>query len=306
MEPQHFRMKTMSIVLLILAITTAAAACQAVITPVIEQYVLRQKWDSAFGAIADDTNNVNDPVSRLLSVHCCIALNRNGDVHVLTDATFKPPQLKAWLDWTNDFLTRYPKNAAALYLLADATYRNGYFTSNFDSALNISADRATEAISADSTFAMAWLARGISYQYLKQYDKSIEDLSRAIKLRGDFAEAFFYRGLSFEQKGDLNAAVSDYSDALSKSKDFPRAWVFRGAVYREKGALDSALSDCDKALRYDPKYSIAYLVKAQTYEKMGRSADAIREYETFIKEAGEVWVPQIRLAKRQLEALKGK
>jgi tetratricopeptide (TPR) repeat protein len=306
MEPQNHGVYVFRLALLVLAIAMAAATCQAVITPDVERLLLRQKWDSAFAAIADDTNNVNDPVSRMISVNCCIALNRNGDVHVLTDATFKAPQLKAWSDWTSDFLARNPGHPVALCLSSDAICRYGFFTSKSDSALQISADRATDAIRADSTFAMAWLARGISHQYLRMYDKSLEDLSQAIKRRGDFAEAYFYKALSLERKEDMNGAIAAYTDALSKNSDFPRAWVFRGAVYQSKGVFDSALSDCTKALEYDSKYAIAHLVKAQTYEKMQRPADAITEYTAFVNEAGEVWRPQVARAKRQLETLQGK
>jgi tetratricopeptide (TPR) repeat protein len=301
----YFRMNIPKLVLLALVVTVAAT-CQAAITPDIEQYVLRQRWDSAFAAIADDSNNVNDPACRMLSMHCCIALNRNGDVHVLTDATFRKSQVKAWSDWTSDFVTRYPDNGAALYLSADGACRYGFFGSASDSGYNLAVERATKAIEADSAFAMAWLARGIAWQYLEKYDKSVEDCSKAIELRSDFAEALFYRALAFEKQGNLNAAVSDYSDALFKNIDFPRAWVFRGAVYREKGALDSALSDCIKALKYDSKYSIAHLVKAQIYEKMQKPAEAIKEYDAFISEAGEVWAPQVSRAKRQVETLRGK
>ncbi|MDR1112987.1 MAG: tetratricopeptide repeat protein [Bacteroidales bacterium] len=104
----------------------------------------------------------------------------------------------------------------------------------------------------------AYNYRGNAYALKCDYDKAIEDFSKAIELKPNDAEAYNYRGVAYRKKGDYDKAIEDYSKAIELEPDDAGAYYIRGSVYYEKGDHDKAIEDYNKSIELKPDYATAY------------------------------------------------
>ena len=61
----------------------------------------------------------------------------------------------------------------------------------------------------------AYVHRGIAYVQEREYDKAIEDYTKAIRLKPDYAGAYANRGYAYSRKGDRRRAKADRDKARS-------------------------------------------------------------------------------------------
>ena len=141
----------------------------------------------------------------------------------------------------------------------------------------------TEAISleVDSNLkSAAYYSRGLAYDIKSEYDRAIEDYSKAIELEPDYAGAYNNRGATYERNGDYDRAIEDFSKAIELEPDYAGAYNNRGATYERNDDYDRALEDCSKAIELKPDYAGAYYNRGVVY---GRKSDYDRALEDFIK-----------------------
>jgi tetratricopeptide (TPR) repeat protein len=72
----------------------------------------------------------------------------------------------------------------------------------------------TQAINSNSNYIEAYLQRGITYYYLKNYQAAIKDYTQVIRLAPDSADAYYNRGVAYSDLGDKQKAVEDYQKAV--------------------------------------------------------------------------------------------
>jgi tetratricopeptide (TPR) repeat protein len=60
---------------------------------------------------------------------------------------------------------------------------------------------------------LAYINRGVSYFHTQQYDKAIDDYTKAIHLNPNNADAYYNRGVSYQSKGKLRKAKADFRKA---------------------------------------------------------------------------------------------
>lgn len=56
--------------------------------------------------------------------------------------------------------------------------------------------------------------RGISYEWIEEFAKAIQDFTEVIRLDPENGNAYFNRGCCYDTIGELDLAISDYSIAL--------------------------------------------------------------------------------------------
>ena len=66
-----------------------------------------------------------------------------------------------------------------------------------------------EAIRLDLHYTLAYINRGVSYFHTQQYDKAIDDYTKAIRLNPDNADAYYNRGLTYGKKGEQIVKMMD-------------------------------------------------------------------------------------------------
>ena len=130
-------------------------------------------------------------------------------------------------------------------------------------------DRALEdfskAIELEPDYADSYNNCGVIYSRKGDYDRALEDFSKAIELEPDYANAYNNRGATYEKNGDYDRALEDCSKAIELKPDYADAYYNRGVVYYRKGDYDRALEDCSKAIELKPDYASAYIGRGFTY-----------------------------------------
>ena len=94
-----------------------------------------------------------------------------------------------------------------------------------------------------------YLHRGIAWTHLNEYDRAIEDFTKAIASRPE-PEAYLERGRVFSELKEYNRALEDYEEAISLNPN-AEAYLARGRTHLNLGEHDKALNDFAIALRLD-------------------------------------------------------
>lgn len=87
-----------------------------------------------------------------------------------------------------------------------------------------------------------------------------------------------YNGLEHCKNGDYNKAIDDTSKALSLYPEYFEALCTRATAYAAKNEYDKALSDLDKAILLKPDYPDAYKERGKLYSKKEDYAKALEDF----------------------------
>jgi tetratricopeptide (TPR) repeat protein len=179
--------------------------------------------------------------------------------------------------------------------------------------------RMIERNSADSPhdLAVVYFDRALAYKTLKQYDRALDDNTRALKLDPKYAHAYLNRavvlaaagdsaaalrdfgeairldpsnalaylnrGLIYHAQKNYDAAIADYGKTISLAPNASAAYVDRGWAYYAKGDVDRAIADYGEALRDDPNNQFAYVDRALAYGRKGDIPHALADYSQVLK-----------------------
>ncbi|MBI4843108.1 MAG: tetratricopeptide repeat protein [Nitrospirae bacterium] len=125
---------------------------------------------------------------------------------------------------------------------------------------------------------LAYLNRGVVYWERKEFDKAIDDYSKAIKIDPRHAKAYSNRGSAYESMGKLGRALEDFTKAIELSPELAGVYSNRGNVLLKMKRYDDAVKDYDRAIEIDPGYSKGYTNRGVAYGAMGRNDLAIKDY----------------------------
>ncbi|HET6990531.1 MAG TPA: tetratricopeptide repeat protein [Bacteroidia bacterium] len=164
--------------------------------------------------------------------------------------------------------------------------------------------------------AEAYIIRGVSHHELNEYDKAIEDLTKAIELDPKNENTYFNRGLSYDKLGKDDKAVEDFTKVIEIDphqhaynnrgkayltldqynlaiEDFTKAieinpedeyyYRNRGFAYRNLKQYEKAIDDFTTAIKIAPKYPSAYFSRAFTYDILKEYDKALKDYKKVIE-----------------------
>ena len=103
--------------------------------------------------------------------------------------------------------------------------------------------------------AWAYTNRGSVYDYKKDFDHAIADLTEAIRLDPDATVAYQDRAASYRNTGQYTRALDDLNHALRLAPGDARTLMSRGVIYLKLNAAARATVDFDASLRIDPKFA---------------------------------------------------
>lgn len=136
-----------------------------------------------------------------------------------------------------------------------------------------------------------------------QYDRAIEEFTKAIAIDPDSAEAYYSRGLAYIMIEDYASAVKDYDKAIELD---PSAVAYNNRCwsYYKMGEYEQALPDCERSLQLNPDDVHALDSRARVYQALGRTEDAIQDFDRIIELGAD---PELsRQAAEELAKLKDK
>ncbi|MCB0166741.1 MAG: tetratricopeptide repeat protein [Anaerolineae bacterium] len=92
------------------------------------------------------------------------------------------------------------------------------------------------------------------YNEQEQYDKAIEEYSKAIELDPQYVDAYNYRGIAYANSEQYEKAIVDYNTAIELNPKYRWSYFNRGNAYRGQELYDEAIADFKKAIELDPEY----------------------------------------------------
>lgn len=164
-------------------------------------------------------------------------------------------------------------------------------------------DAAIEDLTESITLAPndeSYAARGFAYNARREYDKAIQDFTRALAINSRNVLAYHNRGFSYNAKQEYNKAVEDFSAAIRlKPNDHPSAYNNRGLAYLQLGEFDKAIDDYTEAIRQsrvEPEQSkvglaFAFRGRGERFEKQGDFDKAEADYTKALEHAAKA--PQL-------------
>lgn len=159
----------------------------------------------------------------------------------------------------------------------------------------------TFALNLNENFLDAWINRGLVYNELGNYEKSISDYNKAIEIDSKCALAFNNRGYTRFKQKDYQGALEDYNKAIllnpkfqmaldnkallfqtvciKDDKDFnEKYYLSLGIADVNEGNFPEAISSLDEALTLNPNSEVAYFYKAICFHSLNRTAEAYENY----------------------------
>jgi len=136
-----------------------------------------------------------------------------------------------------------------------------------------------EPAALDPKTAYDFTDRGNAYFDWRDYDKAIDDYSRAVELDPSYASAFFNRARALKSLRDDDAAIADYTRAIQVNRQYSAAFNNRGIIYAGKKEYERAIKDFDEAIRIKPNYALALNNRAGAYREMQKYERALSDYQ---------------------------
>lgn len=127
---------------------------------------------------------------------------------------------------------------------------------------------------------LPYYMRGFTYLQLGETTRAIQDLTQAIRINASYAIAYTARGRAYERDGHDTAALQDYTSAIeyAEGEALVNAYVFRGDLYRRMRIFEPALADLNAAVELNPDDPISFVYRGQIYRCMNQYPQAVEDF----------------------------
>jgi protein O-mannosyl-transferase len=136
---------------------------------------------------------------------------------------------------------------------------------------------------------LAYLNRGITYAKENEYDKAIEDLTKAIQLDTNYtkayynyAKAYYNRGNAYADKQKFDLALKDFNKCIELNPKYTQAYFNRGNIYSDRQEYDKAMADFSKAIELNPGEAKPYLNRGFIYGIRKEYDRALKDFDRAI------------------------
>ena len=122
--------------------------------------------------------------------------------------------------------------------------------------------------------------QGIAFYAAGDYDRALEEYSRALELKPDGTGSLTNRAATLNQLQRYDEALTDLNRSLELAPDHVHALHIRGITLSHLQRYDEALADFNRTLQLDPDYAATLYDRACVYSRMGqieKSLDDLKE-----------------------------
>ena len=123
--------------------------------------------------------------------------------------------------------------------------------------------RAIELYNKDYTF---FWEKGACLHFLSEYDEAIEFYTKAIELEPNNAQIFNDRGLAFDDKKDYVSAIENFKTAIKLDPQDSIFYFNLSGAFRYNKEYEMALYYVNRAIEMSPEYVDFYCLKGKIYE----------------------------------------
>lgn len=128
-----------------------------------------------------------------------------------------------------------------------------------------------------------WHYKGLTYDILAEYTKSIVCYNKAIELNKSSSLSWYNKGIIFEKTGNHEKSIQSYNIALQIDPKNVRALNNKGIILSNLNELEAALDCLEEATNIDPTYLHAWDTKGTILKKMNRNEEALNNYDRALK-----------------------
>jgi regulator of sirC expression with transglutaminase-like and TPR domain len=136
-----------------------------------------------------------------------------------------------------------------------------------------------ELIKEDGNNAAALYNRAWLYASRNDFEKAVEDYTKAIQIDKGQADIYFNRGLLYVKMEKYDLAVKDFDEAIKLNPSDADAYCNRGGVNNQLGKADLAIRDYTEALKIRPKDADTLYSRGVVHMSMGSKTKAIEDFE---------------------------
>jgi len=150
-------------------------------------------------------------------------------------------------------------------------------------SFQVGIDVITEGLSLQSEADDLYVARGVLYVQLAQYDKAEADFEKAYELNPNQSLSTAAQGLAAVQANDLDRALESVQTKLARKPNDPLLLYLQADVLSQKGAepgtpeFKLAMQSASKAVALQPTLPAARGVLAKLYMQTGQYQEAIEQ-----------------------------
>jgi tetratricopeptide (TPR) repeat protein len=150
-------------------------------------------------------------------------------------------------------------------------------------SFQVGIDVITEGLSLQPNADELYVARGVLYVQLAQYDKSEADFEKAYELNPNQSLSTAAQGLAAVQANDLDHALASIKEKLTRKPNDPLLLYLQADVLSQKGAdpgtpeFQLAMRSAKKAVALQPSLASARAVLAKLYMQTGEYQEAIAQ-----------------------------
>lgn len=162
----------------------------------------------------------------------------------------------------------------------------------------------TRAINLNPNRAYYFLKRGEVYSWLKKHIECINDCSRALELElkdnRSVASAYWFRAISYQYLNEDEKAVDDFTNCMNVDSGHV-SYYNRAVSYYKLKNYEKAIEDCNTSFRWDTKSAEVHFLRGKCYEEQKRYDLAVKDYESAL-----AIEPTHEDVRKHLDALKSK
>lgn len=143
-------------------------------------------------------------------------------------------------------------------------------------------DEFSKAITADSTLSDAWKRRGQTYAANGNVAKGLYDLTKALEIGND-PDIYYQRGLVYHQLKHYRKALQDFRAAEANGISTASLYNYIGMCEGQLGHVQNSLDAHKKSLEIEPNFREALLNYGQMYKEMGCYDEANQSFLDVLK-----------------------
>ena len=132
----------------------------------------------------------------------------------------------------------------------------------------------TKALEQNTDHPFAYLNKALAHDMLGEYEKAIEDYTKAI----ENDPTYFNRAFCYYQLGEYEKAIEGNTKAIERDPNNASAYFNRACCYFNLGEYEKAIEDLTKAIELDLNNASAYFDRASCYYQLGEYEKAIKDY----------------------------
>ena len=120
---------------------------------------------------------------------------------------------------------------------------------------------------------------GVSNLVPNQYEKAIDDFTKAIELNPRYFDAYWQRASAYSNLGQYESALADYTKIIELKPNFAYPYYERGLVYLLLEQYNKSINDYTKAIELRPYNADFYMQRGFAYYKLEQYEEALKDYD---------------------------